>query len=81
VEYLSDQPNKEYAFLQQKCLDPIQEQYMPARQSIAFKKSMKGAEAELLAVNEVLEVCLLCFALLCSTSPGRFIHVVSSDIP
>lgn len=56
MEYLSDQRNKEYAFLQRKCLDPMQDKYLPSKQSAAFKRSMKAAENEQQAIDEVVEV-------------------------
>lgn len=56
MEYLSDQKNKEYAFLQKKCLDPMQDKFLPSKQSAAFKKSMKAAEHERQAIDDVLEV-------------------------
>lgn len=56
VEYLSDQKSKEYAFLQMKCLDPMHDKFLPSKQSAAFKKSMKAAEQERQAIDEVLEV-------------------------
>lgn len=57
MEYLSDQRNKEYAFLQRKLLDPVQDKYLPSKQSLAFKRSMKAAETEQQAIDAVLEVC------------------------
>lgn len=65
VEYLSDQKNKEYAFLQRKCLDPMHDKYLPSKQSAAFKKSMKAAESERQAIDEVLEVRYLTLRCLC----------------
>ena len=59
MEYLSDQPKKEYAFLQRRCLDPILDKHLPARPSAAFKKSMKAAEAEQQIIDNVLEVAIL----------------------
>ena len=59
MEYLSDQPMKEYAFLQRRCLDPILDKHLPARPSAAFKKSMKAAEAEQQIIDNVLEVAIL----------------------
>jgi hypothetical protein len=56
VEYLSEQKNKEYAFLQRKCLDPMQDKFMPSKQSAAFKRSMKAAEHEQEAIDGVIEV-------------------------
>ena len=64
VEYLSEQVNKEYAFLQSKCLDPMLDQHMPPKQSAAFKKSMNAAKREQQSIDAVLEVsaCVLCYA-------------------
>ena len=56
IEYMSDNPHKEYAFLQSKCLDPMEDKYLPAKQSAAFKKSMAAARSEQATIDEVLEV-------------------------
>ncbi len=59
IEYMTEAKNKEYAFLQRKCLDPMQDKYMPAKPSAAFKRSMKAAEHEQQDIDEVLEVLSL----------------------
>lgn len=59
IEYMTEAKNKEYAFLQRKCLDPMQDKYMPAKPSAAFKRSMKAAEHEQQDIDEVLEVLFL----------------------
>lgn len=56
MEYMSDQPKKEYAFLQRRCLDPILDKHLPAKPSAAFKRSMKAAEEEQQIIDNVLEV-------------------------
>lgn len=62
VEYMTEQKHKEYAFLQRKCLDPMQDKFMPRKPSAAFKKGMKAAELEQMDIDEVRDVsdCLLC---------------------
>jgi hypothetical protein len=53
---MSDTVNKEYAFLPSKCLDPLLEKFMPAKQSVAFKRSMKAAQDEREMIDNIVEV-------------------------
>lgn len=59
VEYMTDAKHKEYAFLQRKCLDPMQDKHMPTKPSAAFKRGMKAAELEQQDVDEVTDVSAL----------------------
>ena len=59
VEYMTEQKHKEYAFLQRKCLDPMQDKFMPKKPSAAFKRGMKAAELEQMDIDEVRDVSQL----------------------
>lgn len=56
---MTEQKHKEYAFLQRKCLDPIQDKFMPKKPSAAFKRGMKAAELEQMDIDEVRDVSQL----------------------
>jgi len=59
VEYLSDSPSKEYAFLQKKCLEPLTPFSPPAAQAkkpASFKRSMRAAEQERETADRVIKV-------------------------
>ena len=53
---MTEQKHKEYAFLQRKCLDPMQDKFMPKKPSAAFKRGMKAAELEQMDIDEVRDV-------------------------
>lgn len=59
MEYLSDSPSKEYAFLQKKCLEPLTPFSPPAAQAkkpASFKRSMRAAEQERETADKVIKV-------------------------
>jgi hypothetical protein len=61
VEYLSDSPSKEYAFLQKKCLEPLTHTpFSPpaaqAKKPASFKRSMRAAEQERETADRVIKV-------------------------
>ena len=70
---MTEASHKEYAFLQRKCLDPMQDKYMPKKPSAAFKKGMKAAELEQQDIDEVLDVSINTTV----SSPQPVIHLSS----
>ena len=61
MEYLSDSPSKEYAFLQKKCLEPLLTGPPPsttaqAKKPASFKRSMRAAELERETADKVIKV-------------------------
>ena len=57
MEYLSDSPSKEYAFLQKRCLEPLSPgSPAPIKKPASFKRSMRAAELERETVDKVVQV-------------------------